>query len=58
MSVLMEYIVALIYIYIGFSISRLGQVDGDSVSKRTDIGTGYQESGEVKRDYGLEEATL
>jgi hypothetical protein len=58
MSVLMEYIVALIYLYIGFSISRLGQIDGDSVSKRTDIGTGYQESGEAKRDYGLEEATL
>jgi hypothetical protein len=58
MSLLMEYIVALMYLYIGFSISRLGQVDGDSVTKSTGIDTRYQESGEAKGDYGSEEATL
>jgi hypothetical protein len=58
MSLLMEYIVELMYLYIGFSISRLGQVDADSVTKSTGIDTRYQESGEVKRDYESEEATL
>jgi hypothetical protein len=58
MAVLMEYIVALIYLYIGLSISGFVQADDDSVPKSTDIGNGYQESGEVKRDHGSEEATL
>jgi hypothetical protein len=54
----MEYIVAFIYLYIGLSISGFVQADDDSAPKSTDIGTGYQESGEVKRDHGSEEATL
>jgi hypothetical protein len=54
---LMEYIVALIYLYIGLSISRLVQADDDSVPKSTEIGMGYQESGEVKRYYGSDEVT-
>jgi hypothetical protein len=54
----MESIVALIYLYIGLSISRLVPADSDSAPKSTDIDTGYQESGEVKRDYGSEEVNL
>jgi hypothetical protein len=58
MAVLMEYIVALIYIYIGFSISRIALVDSVSVPKPASIGARHQESREVKRDYESEEAAL